>query len=100
MLCEVHTSEKWKERDGEVCLARKTVILRSSIQMNVNTLKYPQPLLYIYYQELIDSKEKRACNLIQTEAKNSNKFCINYSTKAAKVTKIVQFYCWFEFYYL
>ena len=33
----------------------------------------------------IDSKEKRACNLvsikIQTEAKNSNKFYIIYSTK-------------------
>ena len=40
---------------------------------------------------VIDSKEKRACNLvpikIQTEAKNSNKLCISCGTKAAEVTK-------------
>ena len=39
----------------------------------------------------IDSKEKRACNLvpikIQTEAKISNKLYISYGIKAAKVTK-------------
>ena len=39
----------------------------------------------------IDSKEKSACNLvpieIRTEAKNSNKLCISYSTKVANVTK-------------
>ena len=55
-----------------------------------------------YNQGLIDSKEKRACNLvyvpikIRTEAKNSNKLCISYGTKTAKVTKniIVPFlYC-------
>ena len=57
-------------------------------------------LVYLTIQGLlglIDSKEKRACNLvsikIKNEAKNSSKLCISYSTKAAKVTKIELFYC-------
>ena len=51
------------------------------------------------YQGLIDSKEKRAYNVvpikIQTEAKNSNKLCIIYATKCSyiKILKIVLFYC-------
>ena len=40
---------------------------------------------------LIDSMEKRACNLvpskIQTESKNSNNLCTRYSAEAAKLTK-------------
>ena len=47
--------------------------------------------LYMYYQGLIDSKEKRACNWVpiklHSKAKNSNKFCTNYGIEAANVTK-------------
>ena len=44
-----------------------------------------------FVSKIIDSKQKRAHNLapieIQIKAKNSNKLCISYGTKAAKVTK-------------
>ena len=59
-----------------------------------------------YYQGHIDSKEKRACNLVPikilTDAKNSNKLCIIYVTilRQLMLLKIVPFYCWFEFCYL
>ena len=47
--------------------------------------------LYKSYQGLIESKEKRACNMVpiilQTEAKNSNKLGISYDTNTANVTK-------------
>ena len=48
-------------------------------------------MVYEHLMLLIDFKEKTVFNLvpikIQTKAKNSNTFCISYSTKAAKVTK-------------
>ena len=60
---------------------------RMAIQLTISI-----PIFYekaSQYQGLVNSKEKRACNLvtinIQTEAKNSNKLCI--SSKSAKVTK-------------
>ena len=43
--------------------------------------------LTIYYQRLIDSKEKRACNYPGIYVKISNNLGISYSNKAAKVTK-------------
>ena len=67
----------------------------ASNRNNVSFLPATASYVYIYntviYQRLIDSKEKRACDLvpikIQTRAKNSNKHCISYSTKAVKVAK-------------
>ena len=66
-----------------------------TLLINLMCTELSQKLHHIIYQGLIDSKEKRACNLVpiktQIEAKNSNKLCTSYSTKVhtyiAKVTR-------------
>ena len=67
------------------------IVLLITIKEGISNINMDITSTRRHSQWLVDSKEKRACNLvhikIQTEAKYSNKLCISYSTKAGKVTK-------------